>query len=83
MKAILEFDLSDADERDAHLRAIKAPDAYAALWDIAQEVFRPARKHGYSDPDLNKLLKSDDVEEAISLLEKRFYQILEDKGIDL
>ncbi len=83
MKAILEFNLSDPDEREAHLRAVKVNDAYCALWEIAQDVFRPARKHGYPDLDLNELLKNEQVEEAISLLEKKFYQILEDREIVL
>ena len=34
MKAILEFDLNDPDDRMAHLRCIKATDMALALFDI-------------------------------------------------
>jgi hypothetical protein len=36
MKAILEFNLDDKDERMAHLRAIKSTSMAVALWDIDQ-----------------------------------------------
>ena len=34
MKAILEFDLNDLDDRMAHLRCVKAEDMALALWEI-------------------------------------------------
>ena len=34
MKAILEFDLNDSDDKMAHLRAIKSLDMALALWEI-------------------------------------------------
>lgn len=34
MKAILEFDLDDADDRMAHLRCVKATDMALVLWEI-------------------------------------------------
>jgi len=34
MKAILEFDLDDADDRMAHLRCIKSTDMAIVLWKI-------------------------------------------------
>lgn len=33
-KAILEFDLNDVDDKQAHLRAVKSLDMAGALWDI-------------------------------------------------
>ncbi len=93
MKGILEFNLEESFERAAHKRAINASTAYLCLWDIGQEIFRPARKHGYSDePKLNELLRwkedgdnqvAEAVEEAISILEKKFYGMLEERGISL
>jgi hypothetical protein len=92
MKGILEFNLEDSYERLAHKRAVNATAAYLALWDIGQEVFRPARKHGYlEEPRLNELLRTNQednevslaVSEAITILEKRFYGILEKRGINL
>jgi hypothetical protein len=34
MKAKLEFDLSDLDDRDAHLRCIKSTDMALVLWEM-------------------------------------------------
>lgn len=35
-KAILEFDLNEPDDREAHKRAVKSLDLVLALWDIDQ-----------------------------------------------
>ena len=34
MKAILEYDLNDSDERMSHLRAVKSLEMAIALWEI-------------------------------------------------
>ena len=34
MKAVIEFDLDDADDRQAHLRCIKALDMSIAIWNV-------------------------------------------------
>lgn len=85
--ALLALDLSTPDGRREHKRMTSATDAYIVLWDIGQQVFRPARKHGYShSPRLNELLEGDhgdSVTEAISLLEKKFYEIMEERGVNL
>lgn len=85
MKAILEFNLPE--DRFEHTRAVKGTDAYIVLWEVSQQIFRPARKHGYlSDPKLNQLLGGDHgdaVEEAIGLLEDKFHELLRDRGISL
>ena len=87
MKATLEFNLPE--DRMEHLRAIKADDCFFALSEMANELYRPARKHGYSDPDLgklNKYLESDKREmviDIIELLEVKFFNILNDYGISL
>ncbi len=54
MKAILEFNLPD--EEQEFQRAAQASNAYGALWDTTQEVFRPARKHGYPDSRIQSLI---------------------------
>jgi len=60
MKTTIEFDLPE-DREDLDL-ALKAGALYSSLWDVSQKVFRPARKHGYSNPQLQKLLdKLDDL----------------------
>lgn len=38
MKAILEFNLNDHDEQQAHLRAVKSTHLTCALWDIQGEL---------------------------------------------
>ena len=81
MKATLEFELPE--EQESFDIAARAGLLHAALWDTAQEVFRPARKHGYAELRLHELNAIEEVNEAISLLEKKFYEILEDKGIRL
>lgn len=88
--AVLTFDLSDFDARQDFELMIKFKSMHLALSDIADKLFRPHRKHGYSQEfDLNKYLNSD-VEavneasyETISELEDKFYEILKEYDIDL
>lgn len=91
-KASLHFNLPE--EREEFETAVKAGDYKLALWDIAQEVFRPARKHGYSDGKIQKLLLDIDHNADVSseygkgtdlvgLLEEKFYEILRERGIEL
>lgn len=94
MKGILEYDLNDFDEKLAHKRACNADSAYIALHEIANLIFRPNRKHGYSK-EIEELfekceeIKTDDGydtnagTEIIDKLESMFYSILQDNGIDL
>jgi hypothetical protein len=97
MKAILEFDLPV--EREEFYTAASAPDMKAALYDIGQEVFRPARKHGYGGTIQRLLEKADTIStpsmdgytedivevgtELISQLEKLFYEILQRHGVEI
>lgn len=94
MKAKLEFDLDEIHDLYAFKRASSATDAYLALSEIANEIFRPARKHGYSDQEINKLIESTgiikiecgDVQvgyEIISQLEDKFYSILRKYEVNL
>lgn len=85
MRAKLEFDMADSDDASEFRRATKASEAFAALWEISQEIFRPARKHGYSDTTLSEAMDSETVDksELIHRLEVKFYSILEERGIDL
>lgn len=61
MKATLTFNLPE--EQEEFDTAIKASDYKIVLWDIAQEIFRPARKHGYPDSSVQKVL--DKADESI------------------
>lgn len=94
-KAILEYNLQDIDDRHDFKLANKASDMYLVLWDVAQEIFRPYRKHGYNNSRLNDMIdqsgKTLDVDgyestygyEIVETLEKMFYELLEERGINL
>lgn len=91
----LTFDLDNDDDRKEFARTNNATKAYIALNEIANEIFRPARKHGYPDSALQQMINntmssfaSDGEEfnpclETISKLEDMFYAILENRGINL
>jgi hypothetical protein len=59
--------------------------AYRYVLDrITQEVFRPARKHGYPDQKIQTVM--DEVErssEIVGLLEDLCYKILKEEDVDL
>ena len=63
MKAILEFQLPE-DQRE-HKFAIKGKDYILSLWEISQEIFRNARKHGYPDKTLNDYIEGENGEKFI------------------
>jgi hypothetical protein len=82
-KAILEFNLPE--DREEFELASNAGSMHSSLWQISQEVFRPARKHGYADPVLAEIVKQhpEYAEELIMALEQKFFQILEENGVEL
>lgn len=87
MKVKIEFDLEDYSDIKAHRRCINSTAAYMALSRIAEELFRPNRKHGY-DREIEDLFDAlgDDAEiatEIIDKLEERFYSLLEELRVDL
>lgn len=81
-KAILEFDLDDIDDKNEFKRAANATNTYIALTEIANQIFRPARKHGYQDEKIANLI-DENSEELIGELETKFYEILECCNVDL
>ena len=94
MKAILKFNLDDHEDKMEYKRAMNGTNAYIALHRIANEIFRPHRKHGYHGEIQEKLDKCGLVtdehgssvrngEEVISLLEDKFYIILAEYDINL
>jgi len=79
-KLILEFNLPE-DREEADL-ARRASDMASALFDIRQEVFRPARKHGYSNPEIAAFLnKHPEGCELIALLENLFTEVVNDNNV--
>lgn len=82
MKATLEFNLPE--EQVEHEHALKGEEYMLALRDIADQVFRPARKHGYSDEELNKLVsETNGGAEIVAKLEEKFYEILNNFDVNL
>ena len=51
MKAILEFDLQDEDDRIEHQMMLKSKDMTIALWDMSQEL---RKKVKYAPDDLSE-----------------------------
>ncbi len=78
VKVLIEFNLpEDAEE---HETVLKAGNYRNALFDIRNLVFRPARKHGYSEEMLQNLTKAE--VHLISKLEDLFNEILIDNEVD-
>ena len=78
----LKFNLNE--EEADFKRAVKATDAYICLWDIANEIFRPHRKHGYPDNRIPPVDEWTDREyKIVEVLEEKFYEILESHGVNL
>ena len=79
MIAKLEFQLDDFDDRQAHLRCVKALDmaiVLSNLADIKKEFFWQ-----FTDNLPNKA--TEEVELAVELLFNRIYRSMEDRGIDI
>jgi hypothetical protein len=64
--------------------AVHASDYRSALVEISQRVFRPARKHGYQDSNIQQLLEStgEAGKELVAALEKLFWEVLRDNSVD-
>jgi hypothetical protein len=75
MKAILEFDLQDIEDRIEHQRMLKSTDLQLALWDMSQEL---RKKVKYAPDDL-----SEDTYKAYEEIQDIFYGILNQYNIDL
>lgn len=82
MTLTLEFS-NDTNGQEEVRRVLSVNDCYSALWDIGQEIFRPARKHGYLDKEIADALEKagEAGPELVHLLEKKFYEILTNHGI--
>lgn len=85
MKGILEFNLPE--EQEEFDLANKASSLRSALIDVGNLVFRPARKYGYSDQEIQKLVEELDnlsdgkATQLISLLEAKFYKCVESNDV--
>lgn len=78
MKATLEFDLDNLDDREAHLRAIKATEMAIFIWDFVYNGMRAIEHEVENHPDNYK-----DPYEMIELFRKTIMEELEDKNINI
>lgn len=87
MKGILEFDLSDAEDREAHLLAVNATKLQCALYEVHNEIFRPLTRHSSHDENnIATVLEKypDDLGKFVELadaMHTMFWDMMEEKGI--
>ena len=74
MKAKLEFDLDNPDDKMAHMRCVKATDMAIMLWDIKQKI-RSKLKYGeyLSEAEFHQW----------EVMQDEFYSIASEYGINL
>lgn len=72
-------------EEDAEMKlAINAASYREALYKVSQEIFRPARRHGYNNAKLQALMNDNPAShEIVGMLEDMFYEIVKEEGIEL
>jgi hypothetical protein len=75
-KAILEFNLPE--ERNEYEDAVKGQLSAIIIEEIWQRVFRPAFKRGYSNPEINKLIKSKHGMLLVEKLAEIYQEILKE-----
>lgn len=75
MKATIEFDLHDPEDKREHQRMLKGMDMHLALWDISQEL---RSKVKYASDSMSK-----DEYEAWEQAQEMFYRIINEYTIDL
>jgi len=75
MKATIEFDLHDSEDKREHQRMLKSMDMHLALWDISQAL---RSKIKYAPDDM-----SQDMYKAYGEVQEMFYDIMNQYKIDL
>lgn len=74
-KAILEYDLSDFDDKQSHLRAIKSSDMAGALWDITHNT-KKSLEWAMDGKEMDKY-------DALEMVFEKIYEILDEHGIKI
>jgi hypothetical protein len=79
MKATLTFDMSDPDDRAAHMRAIKSLDMAAALWELVHNT------HNKIDNAIDVRPVSDPMtpDQVLEMYSNELHNILEAHSIDV
>ena len=95
MKVLLKFNLPE--DREEYENAMNGSKYASQLEEVTQRIFRPARKHGYSDRKIQELIdkldrladKEDGITEADQLNDKfsagatELISLLEEKFIEI
>ena len=77
MKAILKFDLSDIDDRQEHLRCVKASDMASVLCEFASNSRKKIEREFENNTENNNAF--DGIERCF----EHFYSLLEDRGVNI
>jgi len=75
MKAELHFNLDDYDDKIEHLRCVQASDTCSAVWEFLNNTKKELTH--------NALIQDLDVDDSINLVYRRFWEILEERNIDI
>jgi hypothetical protein len=75
MKAILEFDLDDADDRMAHLRCVKSTDVTYVLWAILTNMEKSVLQ------EAENFEADSDPSDGVYAAFRRIRELCHDKGI--
>lgn len=73
MKAKLEFDLDDVDDRMAHLRCVKSTDMALVLWEMSMNM-RKRVTSGYDEKD--------DFYRGVDAVFERYNELMQEHNLD-
>lgn len=82
MKAVLEFDLNDPDDRQAHQRCVKALDMALALWEIRYNLKKRCESMAENYCE-NKHKEDYDIFTGIDIVTDRLNEIFEENNLDV
>jgi hypothetical protein len=74
-EAILKYNLNDADDSMAHMRAVKSLDMALALWEITTNTKRNLERQMHE--------KEIDKYDALDMVYERIYEILDEHNIKI
>ena len=74
-EAILKYDLNDADDSMAHMRAIKSLDMALALWELLNNSKRTLERTMHE--------KEMDKYEALDMVYERIYELMDEHNIKM
>jgi len=90
MRTEVKITCEDEDDEAVLRKMLSARSAFGALSDIADELFRPIDRHGYSDHRLSCFFEVkvpeaeiDQRAELVRALKTKFYEILDENNIVL